>query len=110
VGGYEERIGHCEVECLGGLEIDDQLEFRGLYDRQVDRLFALEKATRVKSDLSVCLYQAGSVTDEPALHYELPKPIHSRNSVMCPKFNEALHPIVKQGITTDEHRLTSCLD
>jgi hypothetical protein len=45
---------------LRGLEIYDQLEFRGLYDRQFAGLFALENATRVKSDLSPIRYQARS--------------------------------------------------
>src|SRR5262245_39629076 len=43
-----------------------QLAFLG-----VGGLFTLENATRVKSDLSVHLYYAHSVTDEPARQYEL---------------------------------------
>ena len=58
VGAREQRRGHFEAERLGSLEIDDQLDFRGLHDRQVGGLFTLENATRVKSDLSVILYQA----------------------------------------------------
>ena len=30
VGGYEERIGHREAECLGGFEVDDQSVHRWL--------------------------------------------------------------------------------
>jgi hypothetical protein len=41
VGLEEECRGDREAERLGGLEIDDQLEFRGLLDGQVPGLGAL---------------------------------------------------------------------
>ena len=65
VGKRQQPIRHIQAERLRGLEIDDQLQFRGLLYRQVAGLFTLENATRVKSDLSVFLDQACSVTDEP---------------------------------------------
>ena len=37
-----------EAERLGGLEIDDQLDFRGLLDRQVGGLFALQNAAGIR--------------------------------------------------------------
>jgi len=37
---------HFQTESPRGPEIDDQLEFRGLYDRQVGGLFTPENATR----------------------------------------------------------------
>jgi hypothetical protein len=45
--------------------------FVACMDRQVGGLFTCENATRVKSDLSVFLYQARSVTHESARHHEL---------------------------------------
>src|SRR5262249_32735697 len=79
-------------------------------DRQVGGLFTLENATGVKSDLSVVLCQANSVTDEPARRYELTKQVHGRNRMACRKFNEALDPIVKERVTPNEQRPGSCLD
>src|SRR6202048_3891206 len=35
VGESEQRRGDFKAECLRGLEIDDQLEFGGLHDREV---------------------------------------------------------------------------
>jgi hypothetical protein len=37
VGAGEERRGHFEAERLGGLQIDEQLEFVGPIDRDVAR-------------------------------------------------------------------------
>ena len=38
VGAQQDRFGDGDVECLGGLEIDDKFELRGLLDREVGRL------------------------------------------------------------------------
>jgi hypothetical protein len=35
VGAEQNRRGQLNAECFGGLEIDDQLEFRGLLDRKI---------------------------------------------------------------------------
>src|SRR5262249_38112649 len=40
VGGYEERIGHREVECLGGFEVDDKSVHRWLLKWQIARFLA----------------------------------------------------------------------
>jgi hypothetical protein len=42
VGAREQRDWRVEAQRLGSLEIDDQLEFGGLLDRQIARLFASE--------------------------------------------------------------------
>ena len=42
-----------EAERLGGLEVDDQLDFRGLLDRQVGGLLALENPAGVDAGLTV---------------------------------------------------------
>ena len=42
VGAAEQRGREREPDRLGGLEVDDQLDFRGLLDRQVGGLVAFE--------------------------------------------------------------------
>src|SRR5262249_55962599 len=71
VGARQECLRDRKAECLGGLEIDDQLDLHLLLDRQIGWLFTLENATGVKSDLSVLLYQARSVNEPHPSHYKL---------------------------------------
>jgi hypothetical protein len=78
-------------------------------DRQVGGLFTLENATRVKSDLSVVLRQAPSVTDEPARHHELANRVHGRNRMACRECNKLFNPAVEKKIITDEQRPGSLL-
>jgi hypothetical protein len=53
VGAQQQGCGHVEAERFGGLEIDDQLDFRDLLHRQVGRLLALEDAARMDAGLLV---------------------------------------------------------
>src|SRR5262249_59063549 len=69
-----------------------------------------EKGTCEKPCWGGPLNQPPSKTDAPPRHYELPKPVHSRNCVACRKFNEPLDPIVKENIIPDEQSPGSCLD
>src|SRR6476619_582649 len=43
----EERRGDEQAESFGGLQIDDQLEFRGLRHRQVGRLGAFQDSSHI---------------------------------------------------------------
>jgi hypothetical protein len=92
------------------LEIDDQLKLRALYDRQIGGLFTLENATGVKSNLSIILYQARSVADESARHYELTIRVHSRNRMACRECNELLDPIVRPltGVRVEARSFPFC--
>ena len=48
-----------EAERLGGLEIDDQLEFGRLLDRQIGGLGALEDLPGVNADLAIGAGEVG---------------------------------------------------
>jgi hypothetical protein len=47
VSGDEQSLRHRDAERLGGLEIDHQLEFRGLLNRKIAGLRALENLVHV---------------------------------------------------------------
>ena len=53
VGAQEEGFRDFQPDCLGGCEIDDQLELGRLQDRQVSRFFALKDAAYVEADLPI---------------------------------------------------------
>ena len=50
VGEQLDRVGHFKAECPGRLQVDDELKFGGLQDRQVGGLRALENLTSVNAD------------------------------------------------------------
>src|SRR5262249_31247165 len=47
IGARDECRGHRDAERLGGLEVNDQLELRGLLDRQITRLCTLQNFVSV---------------------------------------------------------------
>src|SRR5437667_1696388 len=66
VGAGEDRWWDRQAERRGGLEIDDQLEFRRLLDRQIGWLGALEDLPRVNALLAIGGRQARSVAEQAA--------------------------------------------
>ena len=55
---------HFHVETLGGLEVDDQIVFRRLHDRQIGSFCAFEDAAGVDAYLAIGFREARAVTDE----------------------------------------------
>src|SRR5205807_6286497 len=71
VGAGEQRLRHGEAEGLGGFEVDHQLKFARLLDRQVARLGALEDLSGVNAGLAKDSGKAGSIADQAACRDEL---------------------------------------
>ena len=51
VGGGQQRFRDGEAEGLGGLEVDDEFEFRRLFDRKVGSFLAFENACGIEASL-----------------------------------------------------------
>ena len=68
----------CHAECLRGPEIDHEVKFRGLLDRQVGWLLAFENAASVVAGQRVRIGDARSVTHQAAGRGELAQRIGRR--------------------------------
>ena len=64
VGEGKERRWHIDAKTFGGLEVDHELEFDGLHDRQVGGLFTLENPSSVKADLVKGIVHIGAVAHQ----------------------------------------------
>src|SRR5262249_18307763 len=68
-------------ERLGGFQIDRQLEFAGLHDRQLGRLGAAEDTPGIQTDLATDFGPAGAVAHQSAGGGEPPPPVGGRDAV-----------------------------
>src|SRR5262245_24583974 len=50
IGAGKQCRRHLETKLLGGVEIDEQLDLRGLLNGQISQLFALENSSSVDAD------------------------------------------------------------
>ena len=89
VGGYKKGLRHREAERLGGLEVEHELEFGGLHNRQVGRLLALENSSDVDANLTVGLRNAGRVAHQTTGHDVFALGIASRQRMASRHRNEA---------------------
>src|SRR5262249_59859131 len=66
VGAAEQRQRHGNAQRLGGLEVQEHLDFRSLLDRQVARLFAFENACGVNAGETVSVAETASIARHAA--------------------------------------------
>src|SRR4029079_1616082 len=71
VGASEQRQGHSKTKCFRGLEVDNQLDFRGLLHRKIGRFLAFEHPTGIDSQQLVRIWNIASVAHQAAGHGEL---------------------------------------
>src|SRR5262249_29121448 len=64
VGDLLEMQWHVDTKCFGSLDIDDQLEFCGLLDRQVGRLLALENPADIRAGQTMRILKTSSVAHQ----------------------------------------------
>src|SRR6516165_3094560 len=69
IGSHEQLVRHGEAESLGGFEIDHQVEFRRLLDRQVAWLCAFENLVDEGCSTMVEFGNVLAVAHQPAGAY-----------------------------------------
>src|SRR5215472_16216936 len=74
----EERRGHEQTECLGGLQVDHELELHRLLDRKVRRLRPLEDLVHIDGSASDDVKLVWSVGHEAAGLHIRPCVVHGR--------------------------------
>src|SRR5215472_11851373 len=66
VGGDQQLVRHGQPEIARGLVVDDELELRGLQDRQIARLCAFEDTASVDAGLTISVANVRSIAYQPA--------------------------------------------
>src|SRR5262252_8283451 len=81
VGAQQDPSWQLDSDRSCGLEVDDKLEFRGLLDRQVGRLRALEDLTGIGPDLTPHVLTIGRVAHQPTGFDSLARGINRGNAI-----------------------------
>src|SRR5215813_5882132 len=83
VGEREQPVRNLEAERLGGLEVDRQLEFGRLLDRQFSGFRTLKNFARVDAALAISIGEVRSVAHQAAGYRVLSQFEHRRHRIPC---------------------------
>jgi hypothetical protein len=104
VGAGKDRLRDCQCDCLGGLQVGDQLKCGRVLDREIGRLGAVEDLSGVDADLSVYADEARSIVEyrDATAAYPLPSEISEALAVgRAPKVIEGRSSHQEYGMEQD---------
>ena len=101
-GEHARRDG--DAERLRGVQIDHELEFGRLHDRQVGGFGALENPAGVDADLTIGVGKAGSVAHQTAGCGKVAPFIDRRHRMACRQHDKLLAPVVEEWRCADQER------
>src|SRR5215472_14552432 len=109
VGGAQQRRRYVKPENSCGLQVDDELELRRPYHRQVGWLLPLEDAPCIDTDLPIPFSRARSVAHQPADFDMLPECINRRQPIVRRQRYELHTSVIQQLIGSNYERAGSSL-
>ena len=98
VSAHPQGHGEFKAERRGGLQVDDQLDFSNLLDRQVGGLLALEDTAGVDASRMERIRNAASVAYQAASRDELAKMVDRGYCIADSKCCELLKPATEECI------------
>src|SRR5262249_15510480 len=104
VGGGQQRFRNCEAERLGGFEVDGQLDFYSLLDRQIGWFLAFENAPGIDANLVVRIVGAAAIADQAAGQDELTDYIDRGQRVAGRQRRELFRASAEEGTVGDQDR------
>ena len=107
VGTVLDRLRYGDAQCFRGLEVDDQLDFHWLLNRQIGGPLSFENAARVDPDLTDRFGEATAVAHKAASGGELTKLGDSRYRVTSRQCTELFVPADEERIGSDHERTNS---
>src|SRR5713226_87502 len=102
VGPQQQRWRDRQAERLGGLEVDHQLELRGLLDREVGGLGALEDFVDVGCGAPPEIREIRPVGHEPTSIHEGSEAVDCRQSVLRYEFRDPASVRKEEGRRLNE--------
>src|SRR5262249_29963655 len=82
----EQRRRNRESKRLGGLHVDDQLEFRGLLDREVGRLGTFKNLVNIHGGAPAQVGNVHAVKHKPPGFYKIALVVHDGEPLLFRKF------------------------
>src|SRR5262249_51659388 len=104
VDAANQRHRDAEGQRLGGLHVEDELDFGRLLDRQVSRLLALKNSPGIDAEWAVRIQNGASISHEAASGYKLAKLVDRRHPVADGQCGELFAAAVEQCIGADHER------
>src|SRR5262245_20341518 len=98
-----------QAEPSRGPEIDDQLEFRRLLDRQVCRLRAVQDFSRVDPNQAIRISDAGAIAHQPSRGDEVRYLVNGGKPMLRRQRNDLITPAKGERSAEDNERVGALL-
>src|SRR5262245_15657201 len=102
VGACEQHRRHFEAERPGRLQVDHQLEFGWLHDRQVSRPRPFENSAGVDTGEAPSVREAGAVADQGASRDQLTVSINCRDAMPRGQCNKLATGLEKEWVLANK--------